>query len=288
MISICPCLAQCRRRLRRFMSTQLSRSRRAGHSRSSSAVAPTLSRTRIVSARGLGAREAGWPSRARPVDERGEQRGRGLGRARPARPRRSARSTASPGASTVSRTPLATKLSLCSTSAVGSISTSRKPCRPAASSRVPAADAIDGAVLEDADAEALALLGAGDDQPAEPVAGDQVLVDDAAAEEPDPLLDDEAAVAGVGGDAVAQRLAGRAAGDHHPRERRGGAAGGDQRRALRVGAGDRAQDRALLAAVQQRLDQPDLVAAAEQDAAQAGDRLEQLRRPAPRSRRCRW
>ena len=41
------------------------------------------------------------------------------------------------------------------------------------------------AVLEDADAEALALLGAGDDQPAEPVAADQVLVDDAAAEEPD-------------------------------------------------------------------------------------------------------
>ena len=159
------------------------------------------------------------------------------------------------------------KLSLCSTSAVGSISTSTKPCFPAASSRVPPCEAM--ATLSSKTPmpkRSLSSAQATTSRP-EPVAADQVLVDDAAAEEPDPLLDHQPAVAGVRRDPVAQRLVGRAAGDHHPRQRRGGAARRDHRRAVGVGAGDGAQDRALLAAVEQRLDEADLVAAAEQDAA---------------------
>ena len=198
-----------------------------------------------------------------PGNQRLEQGRRRLGW-RSAGNRARAKSAASPRPSRVRRTPLATKLSPWSASRAGSISTSTKPCCRRLQA-IPAAGRDHRAVLADPDAEALALLGAGDHQAAEAVRGIRFWSTMPLPKSPMPSWITRPGWPG--------RRRRRSAGPPRPSRRRSSRPRAPRRRHWRrsaprpgIGAGDGAQHLALLAAVQQGLDQADLVAAAEQDA----------------------
>ena len=129
--------------------------------------------------------------------------------------------------------------------------------------------------LAQAEAARYRLLGTGDDQAAEPMAAEDVLVDDPGVEQAEPRLDQQAGMGIVGRHAVAQRVLAAAAGDHQRRQGGRTAAGGDDGGAALPGRDQRLEDRRLLAAKQEAVDQPALIAAGDEEAVEPGDALDQ-------------
>ncbi len=123
------------------------------------------------------------------------------------------------------------------------------------------------------DAEAAARPGGdhGDDQPAEPAALDEVLVEHAVGKEPEPGAEQQARAVGIVGDAVHHGFQRGAAENHRLRHHRGAGAGARHQPAGGAGGADRRQHRGLAAAGGQGAHDLGLIAAGEVDAAIGGD-----------------